>query len=58
MDDEERKYKVVLAWAIRRGLATQYENLDRALTKYELLRILYRLFNECIGGKNEIFTVK
>ena len=51
MNDKKREYKIILAWAIRLGFATQYEDLDRPLTKYELLRILYKLFNEYVGGE-------
>ena len=45
MNDKEREYKIVLAWAIREGIANQYENLDVPLSKREFLRILYKLFN-------------
>ena len=53
MNDKEREYKIVLAWAIRLGLASEYENLDKPLTKREFLKILYKLFNRYIGGKSE-----
>ena len=51
MNDKEREYKIILAWAIRLGIATQYENLDRPLTKYEFLKIIYKLCNKILGGK-------
>ena len=51
MNDKEIEYKIILAWAIRLGLASEYEDLDRPLTKYELLRILYKLFNKYIKDK-------
>ena len=51
MNDKERENQIILAWAIRRDIANKYENLDRSLTKREFLRIIYKLFNRCIGGE-------
>ena len=46
MDDREKENKMVFVWAVRLGLiVSQYENLDVPLTKRELLKILYKLFN-------------
>ena len=50
MNDKERENQIILAWAIRWGIATQYEDLDKPLTKREFLRIIYKLFNRHIGG--------
>ena len=50
MNDKEIENKIVLAWAIRLGLATQYEDLDKPLTKREFLRIIYKLCNKILGG--------
>ena len=43
MNDKEIENKIVLAWAIRKGLANKYEDLDVSLTKREFLKILYKL---------------
>ena len=51
MNDRERENQIILAWAIRWGIATQYEDLDKPLTKREFLRIIYKLFNRHIGGE-------
>ena len=50
MNDKETEDKMVLVWAIRLGLATQYEDLDKPLTKREFLRIIYKLCNKILGG--------
>ena len=50
MDKKERENQIILAWAIRLGIATQYENLDEPLSKHEFLRIIYKLFNRYTGG--------
>ena len=50
MNDKEIEYKIVLGWAIRLGLASEYEDLDKPLTKREFLRIIYKLCNKILGG--------
>ena len=51
MNDKGREEEIILAWAIRMGLANKYENLDKSLTKREFLKILYKL----LEVKNERF---
>ena len=51
MNEKETENKIILAWAIRLGLATQYEDLDKPLTKREFLRIIYKLCNKILGGE-------
>ena len=53
MNDKERENQIILAWAIRWGIATQYEDLDKPLTKREFLRIIYKLCNKMLGGNKE-----
>ena len=50
MNDREIEDKMVLAWAIRLGLASEYEDLDKPLTKREFLKIIYKLCNKILGG--------
>ena len=51
MDDREGENQIILSWAIRLGVANRYENLDRPLTKYEFLKIIYKLLNRYTGGE-------
>ena len=58
MNDKERENQIILAWAIRMGLANKYEDLDKSLTKREFLKILYKLlvveneinYTDYVGG--------